>query len=78
MYGESGLVDDVIRFMNYNFNKAFQNLGFEARFSGEDIAVNPAVLSALSSNENHDFFSGSGSVYEMAVVEHTKDDDWNF
>ena len=39
------------------------NLGYEALFPREETDVNPAILSALSPNadENHDFFSGSGS-----------------
>jgi hypothetical protein len=41
------------------------NLGYEALFPAEMAAVNPAILAALSPNadENHDFFSGSGSSY---------------
>jgi hypothetical protein len=40
----------------------------------------PAILSALSPNadENHDFFSGSGSSYVMGKHESTTDDDWDF
>jgi ribonucleoside-diphosphate reductase beta chain len=43
------------------------NLGYEALFPAEMAAVNPAILAALSPNadENHDFFSGSGSSYVM-------------
>lgn len=78
IYDGSGLTEDVKRFLNYNYNKAMQNLGFEGKFSGKDIDVNPAILSALSPGENHDFFSGSGSSYEMAVIEQTNDDDWEF
>lgn len=78
LYDGSGLTEDVKRFLNYNYNKALQNLGFEGKFSGKDIEVNPAILSALSPGENHDFFSGSGSSYEMAVIEQTSDDDWEF
>ena len=42
--------------------------------------VNPAILSALSPNadENHDFFSGSGSSYVIGKAEATEDDDWDF
>jgi ribonucleoside-diphosphate reductase beta chain len=42
--------------------------------------VNPAILSALSPNsdENHDFFSGSGSSYVIAKHESTEDEDWDF
>jgi hypothetical protein len=39
------------------------NLGYEGLFPKDETDVNPAILSALSPNadENHDFFSGSGS-----------------
>ena len=39
-----------------------------------------AILAALSPNadENHDFFSGSGSSYVMGKAEETDDDDWDF
>ena len=42
--------------------------------------VNPAILAALSPNadENHDFFSGSGSSYVMGKAEETDDEDWDF
>ena len=29
-------------------------------------------------DENHDFFSGSGSSYVMGKTEETADDDWDF
>lgn len=31
-----------------------------------------------SSNENHDFFSGSGSSYVIGTAEETTDNDWDF
>ncbi|MBB4795576.1 ribonucleotide reductase beta subunit family protein with ferritin-like domain [Streptomyces nodosus] len=31
-----------------------------------------------TADENHDFFSGSGSSYVMGTAEDTADDDWNF
>ena len=46
----------------------------------EATAVSPAILAALSPNadENHDFFSGSGSSYVMGKAEETDDEDWDF
>jgi ribonucleoside-diphosphate reductase beta chain len=35
-------------------------------------------LAALGGDENHDFFSGSGSTYVMAKVVDTDDNDWAF
>ena len=63
LYDEVGLTEDVKKFLRYNANKALMNLGYEALFPRDETDVNPAILSALSPNadENHDFFSGSGS-----------------
>jgi ribonucleoside-diphosphate reductase beta chain len=80
LYDEVGLTHDVKKFLHYNANKALMNLGFDALFPKEETNVNPAILSALSPNsdENHDFFSGSGSSYVMGKHESTTDDDWDF
>jgi ribonucleoside-diphosphate reductase beta chain len=80
LYDELGLTSDVKKFLHYNANKALMNLGFDALFPKEEIDVNPAILSSLSPNsdENHDFFSGSGSSYVMGKTEATTDDDWDF
>jgi len=80
LYDEIGLTEDVKKFLHYNANKALMNLGFDPLFPKELTDVNPAILSALSpnANENHDFFSGSGSSYVIAKHEATEDEDWNF
>lgn len=80
LYAQTGWVDDVKNFLCYNANKALMNLGYEALFPPEMANVNPAILAALSPNadENHDFFSGSGSSYVMGKAVETEDEDWNF
>jgi ribonucleoside-diphosphate reductase beta chain len=80
LYDEVGLTEDVKKFLHYNANKALMNLGYDALFPKEVTNVNPAILSALSPNadENHDFFSGSGSSYVIAKHEQTEDEDWDF
>jgi len=80
LYDGVGLTEDVKKFLHYNANKALMNLGFEALFPAELTDVNPAIMSALSPNadENHDFFSGSGSSYVIGKHESTTDDDWDF
>jgi len=80
LYDGVGLTEDVKKFLHYNANKALMNLGFEALFPAELTNVNPAIMSALSPNadENHDFFSGSGSSYVIGKHESTTDDDWDF
>ena len=80
LYDEIGLTEDVKKFLHYNANKALMNLGFDPLFPKEVSEVSPAILSALSPNadENHDFFSGSGSSYVIGKHEATEDDDWDF
>ena len=80
LYDEMGLTADVKKFLHYNANKALMNLGFDPLFPKDECDVNPAILAALSPNadENHDFFSGSGSSYVIGKHESTTDDDWDF
>lgn len=80
LYGPVGLTQDVEKFLRYNGNKALMNLGYPALFPQEICDVNPSILAALSPNadENHDFFSGSGSSYVMGKSVETDDDDWDF
>ncbi|GGG61761.1 ribonucleoside-diphosphate reductase subunit beta [Kocuria dechangensis] len=80
LYDGVGWTEDVKKFLHYNANKALNNLGFEALFPKEMTAVSPAILSALSPNadENHDFFSGSGSSYVIGKAVNTEDEDWDF
>jgi ribonucleoside-diphosphate reductase beta chain len=80
LYDPLGLTEDVKAFLRYNANKALMNLGYEALFPKDETNVNPAILSALSPNadENHDFFSGSGSSYVIGKAVNTEDEDWDF
>ena len=80
LYDGIGLTEDVKKFLHYNANKALMNLGYEALFPKDETDVNPAILSALSPNadENHDFFSGSGSSYVIGKAVNTEDEDWDF
>ena len=80
LYDAVGWSEDVKKFLHYNANKALMNLGYEALFPDTVTDVSAAILSALSpdANENHDFFSGSGSSYVIGKAVSTEDDDWNF
>ncbi len=80
LYDTVGLTEDVKKFLHYNANKALMNLGYEAMFPSTVTDVSPAILSALSpsADENHDFFSGSGSSYVIGKAVATEDDDWDF
>ena len=78
LYDDLGLTEDVKSFLRYNGNKALANLGFEPLFAENTTQVSPSIMASLSaeSDENHDFFSGSGSSYVIGVAEATQDDDW--
>lgn len=80
LYDPVGLAEDVKKFLHYNANKALMNLGYEAMFPQDLCDFNPAVRAQLSPNadENHDFFSGSGSSYVIGKAVATEDDDWDF
>lgn len=80
LYEPLGLMGDVAAFVRYNANKSLMNLGYPARFTADETSVSPEILAALapSADENHDFFSGSGSSYIIGKAEHTSDDDWDF
>lgn len=80
LYDPLGLTADVKMFLRYNANKALQNLGFDPLFPPDQTQVSASILSALSpnSNENHDFFSGSGSSYVIGKAVNTEDADWDF
>lgn len=80
LYDPIGQTEDVKAFLHYNANKALMNLGYEAMFPKDMTEVNPAIMASLnpSGDENHDFFSGSGSSYVIGKAEATEDDDWDF
>jgi len=80
LYDGVGLTEEVKKFLHYNANKALMNLGFEALFPESMTDVDPTIMAALAPNadENHDFFSGSGSSYVIGRAEATEDDDWAF
>lgn len=80
LYDPLDLTEDVLKFLRYNANKALMNLGYDALFPADDTDVNPTILAALSPNadENHDFFSGSGSSYVIGEIVDTEDEDWDF
>lgn len=80
IYDPLGLTEQVKTFLRYNANKALNNLGYDGLFPTDETQVAPEIMAQLSPNadENHDFFSGSGSSYVMGKAEDTIDDDWEF
>ncbi|MFP3014359.1 MAG: class 1b ribonucleoside-diphosphate reductase subunit beta [Arsenophonus sp.] len=80
LYDNLGWTEDIKTFLHYNANKALMNLGYDSIFPETMTDINPVILSALSpnANENHDFFSGSGSSYIIGKMINTEDEDWSF
>lgn len=78
LYDSHGWTEDVIAWMKLNANRALHNLGFPEMFPKSECQVSAEILSNLDpgANENHDFFSGSGSSYVIGTKEDTTDDDW--
>lgn len=80
VYSQVGWTKEVKTFIQYNANKALQNLGFSA-FYKEGIAekVNPIVMNGISTeSSNHDFFSQVGNSYLMGESEAMEEDDYDF
>lgn len=80
LYDPVGWTEDVKKFLMYNANKALMNLGYEPMFPKDETNVDPAIISSLNpgGDENHDFFSGSGSSYVIGKAVLTQDEDWDF
>lgn len=79
LYDPIGWTENVKKYLNYNANKAMMNLGYEPLIDESKSQPEAVILSsmAIDANENHDFFSGSGSSYVIGKVEETSDDDWS-
>ena len=81
LYDPVGWTEDVKIFLRYNANKALMNLGYRGAVPagvhrGRTRRSSPR--SSPNADENHDFFSGSGSSYVMGKAVETEDDDWDF
>lgn len=76
IYDELGLTEEVKKFLNYNANKALMNLGYRPLFSDEECAVDPEILAPMIKEDNHDFFSGSGSTYVTLDAVDLTDEEW--
>lgn len=78
IYDEIGLADDVLRYVQYNANKALANLGKDPVFDPEPFSA--IVENGLDTNtKNHDFFSQKGDGYVMTLnVEPLTDADFIF
>lgn len=75
IYKDSNLEEEVINFLQYNANRALENLGFEDCYQVKP--VNPIVLNGLSTEtKTHDFFSTKGNGYQKGIYEELKDEDF--
>ena len=75
IYKGSSLEDEVINFLQYNANRALENLGYENYYKVKEI--NPIVLNGLSTEtKTHDFFSTKGNGYQKGIYEELEDEDF--
>ncbi|WP_343342340.1 class 1b ribonucleoside-diphosphate reductase subunit beta [Terrisporobacter petrolearius] len=75
IYKDSNLEEEVINFLQYNANRALENLGFEDYYQVKP--VNSIVLNGLSTEtKTHDFFSTKGNGYQKGIYEELKDEDF--
>lgn len=75
IYNESGFEEEVINFLQYNANRALENLGFEDYYKVKP--VNSIVLNGLSTEtKTHDFFSTKGNGYQKGIYEELEDEDF--
>ncbi len=64
LYGRLDLDEEVMRYVEYNADKAFMNLGLEPYFDIDDSMINPIILNGINTTtKNHDFFSTKGNGY---------------
>lgn len=79
LYDEVGWTEEVIKFLEYNANKALMNLGQDPLFATSDADVNPIIMNGISTGtSNHDFFSQVGNGYLLGQVEPMSDDDYSY
>jgi len=68
IYGKINLENDVMKFVEYNADKALMNIGLEPYFNIEEKDVNPIVMNGINTEtKNHDFFSTKGNGYIKTI-----------
>lgn len=76
LYDDAELTDTILPYVQYNFNKAMQNLGYDSLFSTTLQDIDPVLASSLSTaSETGDFFSGA-TTYALGTSEDVSDDDF--
>lgn len=68
----------MITFLEYNLNKALDNLGLPPLFPTTANDVNPLVMNGISTTtSNHDFLSQVGNGYLLGNVEPLSDNNFD-
>ncbi|XWX31897.1 ribonucleoside diphosphate reductase small subunit [Staphylococcus phage PG-2021_27] len=78
LYDELGLSEDVIRYVEYNFNRALANLGKEDYFHPEPFNAIVENQTDVDRMRNVDFFSGKADYEKSTNVKDIQDSDFNF
>jgi ribonucleoside-diphosphate reductase beta chain len=67
LYSELGLVEDVLQFVRFNFNRVFQNLNLDPIFDQEEI--NPLILAGIDTGtKTADYFSRINNYFKANVT----------
>lgn len=78
LYSATDWTSKVNKFLEYNLNKAMNNLGFDALFPTSSADVDPLVMNGISTTTgNHDFFSQVGNGYLLGKVESVSKTDFD-
>jgi len=75
VYDEVGLTDTILPYVQYNWDKAMMNLGYDPLFQVSIRDIDPVLAASLDQSENGDFFSGT-TVYFAGDSETITDDDF--
>lgn len=78
LYDQIGLTEDVINYVQYNFNRALANLGKEDYFNPD--LFNPIVNNQIDVDRlrNVDFFSGKADYEKSTNIKDIQDKDFEF
>lgn len=78
LYDELGLSEDVIRYVEYNFNRALANLGKEDYFHPEPFNAIVENQTDVDRMRNVDFFSGKADYEKSTNIKDIQDSDFDF
>lgn len=75
LYSNLGLYDEVIKYVQYNADRALENLGMNKFFNVNENEVNALVINGIDTGtKNHDFFSTKGNGYIKSTNVESIDD----